>query len=957
MIELHLLGGAGLHAADGRTVQSVLAQPKRFALLAYLALSRTPQRRDRIAGIFWPELDDERARAALRKGLYHLRRSLGAAALVNVGDEEVGTSGVVRCDVGEFERLVGAGEAPAALRLYRGELLPGFHLAGAPEFERWLDGERTRLRRLAETAAWRAAEAAEARGASQEAVAFARRALSLAGANDVALRRLLELHERLGDPAAAAQDFEAYRRALAADYGLDPSAESHALLASIRGRSAPDRATDPPPERVPADDAAPGAPTSVESGARDGSRRRMAAAFVGALLVLAVGWGWLGGRSWRDDVPGPTTLAVGTIHDLTGDAGGGATAVIQDLLATNLARSSAVRVVSTARLYEFLGRRGGEADSPAGIAEAARRAGATQLVEGALYRLPSGDLRLDLRRVSLADGAVADAETVRASSVFDVVDDATGRLLAGVGDVAGAGSVVDFASGSLRANALYRRGLEAYYRDGDEDSARALFQAALDEDSTFAMAAYYAGVAWWGDVERETAYFERADRLGRNAGRHQRLLVAAQLARLRNDPASLAITDSLVRGDPDDPDARLARGRALTKLGDFQAAVRDLERVVELDSAGLAAATPLCRACDALEALSLAYIGADSLARAERTAERWVAARPASSVALARLQYVLAAEGRTERVTGIRDRIQELSPDPGGYELDRAIGILRAGRFALADSILGVLERDGDPAWAREARWFRVISLRNQGRLVAALAAATALRRAQAVDTFVAPGPSVEALPQAIVLLEMGRARTAAALFDSVAVAAATNPIPGRAARQHAWAMVHVATALTEAGDTAALPRIADLVERLGKRSAYGRDRLLHHHVRGLLFAARGDDESAVAAFRAATYSPMLGFTRTNLELARALLRLGRAAEAIPPLRAALREPSLQAGNLYVTNTVLRETLAHAYEAAGRPDSAAAQYARVAGAWQRADPPFQSRRVDALRRARRLGGT
>jgi hypothetical protein len=65
MTELRLLGSADLRDRDGRGALSVLAQPKRLALLAWLTRATGFHRRDTIIGLFWPELDVEHARAAL----------------------------------------------------------------------------------------------------------------------------------------------------------------------------------------------------------------------------------------------------------------------------------------------------------------------------------------------------------------------------------------------------------------------------------------------------------------------------------------------------------------------------------------------------------------------------------------------------------------------------------------------------------------------------------------------------------------------------------------------------------------------------------------------------------------------------------------------------------------------------------------------------------------------------
>src|SRR2546425_2770560 len=79
MIELRTLGAVDLRDGDGREVRTVVAQPKRLALLVYLAVARPRgfHRRDTLLALFWPELDQERGRAALRKAAHVVRQGLG----------------------------------------------------------------------------------------------------------------------------------------------------------------------------------------------------------------------------------------------------------------------------------------------------------------------------------------------------------------------------------------------------------------------------------------------------------------------------------------------------------------------------------------------------------------------------------------------------------------------------------------------------------------------------------------------------------------------------------------------------------------------------------------------------------------------------------------------------------------------------------------------------------------
>src|SRR5437016_13881662 len=128
MIELRLLGRLTLTSADGRDVRALLGQPRRLALLAYLAAATPPgfHRRDSLLALFWPELDQEHARAALRQALHGLRHALGDGVLVTRGDEDIGLDAErIRCDVVEFARAAEVGRLADALDLYRGHLPEG----------------------------------------------------------------------------------------------------------------------------------------------------------------------------------------------------------------------------------------------------------------------------------------------------------------------------------------------------------------------------------------------------------------------------------------------------------------------------------------------------------------------------------------------------------------------------------------------------------------------------------------------------------------------------------------------------------------------------------------------------------------------------------------------------------------------------------------------------------------
>jgi len=240
MIRLEVLGTVELEGAGGLSLRSVLSQPKRTALLTYLATAGPGpfHRRDTLLALFWPELDAARGRNALSQALHFLRRALGDEVIVTRGSEVGLAEGAVRCDAIDFERAIREGRWEEALALYRGEFVPGLHVADAPGFERWLDAKRDRYRDQAVDAAWRLAEESEARGDVSAAADWARRAASLVSWDESALRRLIACLDRLGDRAGALRAYEAFARQLWQDFEAEPSSQTRELVEGIRARAA-----------------------------------------------------------------------------------------------------------------------------------------------------------------------------------------------------------------------------------------------------------------------------------------------------------------------------------------------------------------------------------------------------------------------------------------------------------------------------------------------------------------------------------------------------------------------------------------------------------------------------------------------------------------------------------------------------------------------------------------------
>ena len=241
MIELHALGGLKLRdSADGREILSVLARAKPSGLLVYMALSRTNvvHSRDNLFELLWPDSSAENARNSLNQVLHILRSGLGPGVIETADDGELFLeAGTLWCDAAAFDEAIATGRERDALELYGGHLWDGSELADCPMFERWLDGERQRLRVHAVEAAVTLAQELERDGSYVDAAQWLRRARDWAPYDEAVMRLLLKLLHGLGERPAAAREYEEYEKRLA-DVELTPSPDMAELIEKIRSSTA-----------------------------------------------------------------------------------------------------------------------------------------------------------------------------------------------------------------------------------------------------------------------------------------------------------------------------------------------------------------------------------------------------------------------------------------------------------------------------------------------------------------------------------------------------------------------------------------------------------------------------------------------------------------------------------------------------------------------------------------------
>jgi DNA-binding SARP family transcriptional activator/TolB-like protein len=604
MISFRTLGSLDLVDGEGRMLAAVLAGPKRAALLSYLALARPRgfQRRDVLVALLWPELDQERARAALRHTLHHLRRSLGPDAIRTRGDDEVALDPVVVCDAAEFERLLDAGDPAAAMALYRGPLLDGFFVPEAEEFEKWVERERSRLHQRAAAAAWELAAIKEREGQLAEAGSWARQGMLLAPDDERGLRTLMQLLERSGDKAGAINAYETFARRLASEYDAEPSDETRALAARLRTRSStPVRqvapavpAPGPAPAHLIPEPAAVAPPRAEEPPPAPAPRRsvrRFAAVGAAAVVILIAAALFRRGDAAPRGGEGSVAVFPFTVrgsHEYDYLAEG-----ITDLLSVRLEDATVFVPVDPRRVVSAARAHGGTIARPEDARPVVQRLGARYFVLGSIVEA-GGRLQL-LGSLYDADGterATVQTPADDPRNVFQLVDTLARQLLAG--EARGASAeltrLAGSSTGSLPALKSYLEG-ERDLRLGHYAAAVGAFNSAVAADSTFALAYYRLGAAshWVSDLDVATASMERAVQLSDRLPQQTRRLLQAGVAwRTGRYAIAESLYAAVTTARPGNVDAWFSLGdlryHANALMGRSRAEARPpLERALALD--------------------------------------------------------------------------------------------------------------------------------------------------------------------------------------------------------------------------------------------------------------------------------------------------------------------------------------------------------------------------------------
>jgi len=246
-LALYFLGAPRIEY-DGRPVEPDTR--KAVALIAYLAMSGEKHTRDKLAALLWPEYDQTRSRAALRRTLSALKKAVsGYGLLIERESLAFDKSTDVLIDADEFRSQLEAcdrhGRQPeiscptclvkvtGAVAYYRDDFMAGFSLRDSVTFDEWQYLEGQILRRELAGAYQFLVRCFISRGDYSTAIDNARRLLDMDPLDEPAHCQLMIAYTWSGQRTAALRQYRECVRILEEELGVGPLEETTNLYEQI----------------------------------------------------------------------------------------------------------------------------------------------------------------------------------------------------------------------------------------------------------------------------------------------------------------------------------------------------------------------------------------------------------------------------------------------------------------------------------------------------------------------------------------------------------------------------------------------------------------------------------------------------------------------------------------------------------------------------------------------------
>jgi DNA-binding SARP family transcriptional activator len=217
LVRLKTFGGLSIATLHG-PLPEVGFRRQALALLALIAAAgENGMSRERVMALLWPEADDAHARNNLKQLSFAIRHGLSAELLASIAPNLRLEFGVMSADIDDFERALASGNL---------------------EFDRWIEGQRSRYARRYEQAIETLAHRAGAVGDVRGAVKWWRRLSEHDPVNTEYAVCLIDAFADLGEPLSALKHFAGHTRVIREEFDVDPEPSVRLAAERVRRRLA-----------------------------------------------------------------------------------------------------------------------------------------------------------------------------------------------------------------------------------------------------------------------------------------------------------------------------------------------------------------------------------------------------------------------------------------------------------------------------------------------------------------------------------------------------------------------------------------------------------------------------------------------------------------------------------------------------------------------------------------------
>jgi non-specific serine/threonine protein kinase len=245
MLEVRLLGKFEVKR-DGKIIK-ISSRPAQ-GLFAYLVMTAgMTHRREKLAGMLWPDSTEESARDYLRHGLWRIRKAIDpptsrGKSIPHLVTDDIQVSfnpeSRYSLDVATLKNIrenASAKDLAAVLSVYAGELLPGF-------YEDWVLLEREHVQSVFENKMARLLSLLQGESRWLDVLKWGEKWISLGQKPEPAFRALMKAHAAKGDMSRVAAVYERCVKSLK-EFGIEPSEQTVKLYEQLKsGQGIPDSA-------------------------------------------------------------------------------------------------------------------------------------------------------------------------------------------------------------------------------------------------------------------------------------------------------------------------------------------------------------------------------------------------------------------------------------------------------------------------------------------------------------------------------------------------------------------------------------------------------------------------------------------------------------------------------------------------------------------------------------------